>query len=252
MLMVISPAKKLDEAPLEIKLPIKPTQRLFQDKSLKLVNTVKKYSATQLSTLMGISEKLAKLNHTRYHNFEKNSKTKPAMYLFAGDTYTGLAAQDMDAQTIKQAQARLRILSGLYGVLKPLDEIAPYRLEMGTSLPVGKVKTLYQWWSGDVTSSLNSELKAHDYLLNLASQEYFKVIDTHKLVRPVVEFKFLDNKNGKYKIISFSAKKARGAMARIILEQKIKTLNQLKAVEVDHYKFNSSLSSELEMVYTRG
>lgn len=249
MLIVISPAKKLDETE-STNYPAC-TPILFTEKVQKLVKTMQSQKPARIQALMSLSKNLAELNHKRYQEYHDAKVRKPAMYLFAGDTYSGLQAQNFNKTTVQMAQQRLRILSGLYGVLRPLDEVRPYRLEMGTVLKVGDCKNLYAWWKEDVMNYVNQELERHNFLVNLASKEYFKVLDEKKLCRPVLHFNFLDWKNGEYKMISFNAKKARGAMARFILEKNAKSPKELEKISFDGYAFCPERSSEFELTYTR-
>ena len=204
---------------------------------------------------MDISDKLADLNHTRYHEFsEEHNKqnSRPAVYAFAGDVYTGLDAYSIPSEKIDFMQDSLRILSGYYGILRPLDLIQPYRLEMGTSLSVGRKKNLYAVWQEKVTAFLNKELKEDELFVNLASQEYFKAIDTSILKAEVISPVFKDFKNGKLKIISFFAKKARGSMARYIIENEVESLEEIKAFDYDGYRYSAEeTSNDNEPVFTR-
>lgn len=249
MLVVISPAKKLNEK--SDGSHFETTQVQLPDKCLAVMSNLQKLKPVQIAKLMKLSPALSELNYQRYQNFNEPSVTKAAMFLFDGDTYTGLDASSMSEQVVTHAQKQIRILSGLYGVLRPLDKIAPYRLEMGTSLKVDSAKNLYQWWGQDVTELINKDLVHFDYLANLASNEYFKVIDSKSLTKPIINFKFLDKKGDQYKLISFNAKRARGTMARIIVEQQIRRPSDLTQVQFDGYRFNKSLSSELNFTYTR-
>ncbi|MFK7782772.1 YaaA family protein, partial [Psychroserpens sp.] len=176
---------------------------------------------------------------------------RQAIYAFNGDVYRGLDAYTIDSKKINQLQDTVRILSGLYGVLKPLDLMQPYRLEMGTKFPVGKNKNLYEFWKKQVTQALNEELKDDELFLNLASNEYFKAIDTKALKVPVINIKFQELKNGNYKTIAIFSKLARGLMARYIIDTNAKTLDDIKAFDYDNYRFTENLSSENELVFTR-
>ena len=204
---------------------------------------------------MGISSKLAQLNHQRNQEFEAihtKENSRPAMYLFAGDVYLGLDAYSFPVENLDRAQNSLRILSGLYGILRPLDLIQPYRLEMGTKLPIQRNKDLYGLWQKKLTTSLNEELQENELLVNLASQEYSKAVDFSKINSEVISPIFKDFKNGELKIISFFAKKARGSMARFLLENKIETLEGLKNFNVDGYAFSENeTQNEIEPVFVR-
>ncbi|NJW51837.1 peroxide stress protein YaaA [Salinimicrobium oceani] len=253
MKIVVSPAKTLD-----YKTPLpttRATQPLFLDTTATINRKLSRMSKKEVAELMDISEKLADLNYTRYHDFsEEHTKenSRPAVYAFAGDVYTGLEAYDIPVDKIDFMQNSLRILSGYYGILRPLDLIQPYRLEMGTSLAVGRKKDLYELWQEKVTAYLNKELEEKELFVNLASQEYFKVINTKKLRAPIITPVFKDYKNGKLKIISFFAKKARGAMVRYIVETEAKTVEDLKGFDYDGYRFSVQESvNENELIFTR-
>ena len=212
-------------------------------------------SKHEIAELMHISDKLADLNYSRYQEFEEEHNKKnsrPAVYAFAGDVYTGLDAYTIPVEKLDFLQDTLRILSGFYGILRPLDLIQPYRLEMGTSLSVGRKKDLYELWHEMITDFLNKELEDDELFVNLASQEYFKAIDTDKLKVPVITPVFKDFKNGKLKIISFYAKKARGSMVRFIVDTEAQTVDDLKAFDYDGYRYSAEESKkENELVFTR-
>lgn len=253
MKIVISPAKTLDY---KTKLPTtRGTQPEFLDTATTVNRKLARMSKKEISELMGISDKLAELNHSRYHEFEEEhtkDNSRPAVYAFAGDVYTGLDAYTIPTEKLDLLQDTLRILSGFYGILKPLDLIQPYRLEMGTSLAVGRKKDLYELWEEKVTGKLNKELEENELFVNLASQEYFKAVDTDKLKVPVITPVFKDLKNGKLKIISFFAKKARGSMVRYIIDTGAKTLEDLKGFDYDGYRYSEEESTkENELVFTR-
>ena len=253
MKIVVSPAKTLDY---NSKLPTtRGTQPSFLETTATVNRKLARMSKKEIAELMDISDKLADLNYTRYQEFsEEHTKqnSRPAVYAFAGDVYTGLDAYTIPSEKIDFMQDSLRILSGFYGILRPLDLIQPYRLEMGTSLSVGRKKNLYELWQDKVTSFLNNELKEEELFLNLASQEYFKAIDPNKLKVPVVSPVFKDFKNGKLKIISFFAKKARGSMARYIIDNEVQTMEEVKAFDYDGYRFSAEETlDENEPVFTR-
>ncbi|SFJ50011.1 peroxide stress protein YaaA [Olleya namhaensis] len=252
MKLVISPAKSLD---FESKLPTtKTTQSLFLAQSKKLNTVLKKQTPQDLSKLMGISDKLAQLNYDRNQDwtipFTKDN-ARPAIYAFNGDVYKGLDAYNIPEDKLALTQNTVRILSGLYGVLKPLDLIQPYRLEMGTKLPVGSNKNLYEFWKKDIVAALNEELEDDELFLNLASNEYFKAIDTKALKVPVVTANFKEFKNGKLKIISFYAKEARGLMAKFVIDTNAKTVDDLKQFNYNNYQFDGNLSTQKDLVFTR-
>ena len=254
MLTVISPAKTLDyETPPTTR---RKTQPLFLERSAELVKDARKMSPEDIRALMGVSENIAELNHKRFMDWGtpfdlKNAKQ--SILAFKGDVYTGLEAETLDAEQLKFAQQHLRILSGLYGLLRPLDLMQPYRLEMGLKFENSGGKNLYEFWGDDITTAINKDLKKSGtpVLCNLASNEYFKSVKAKSLDADVVTPVFKDLKNGKYRVISFFAKKARGQMARFIIEQGINDPEQLKKFKVDGYRFNKGESTARELVFTR-
>jgi len=253
MKIVVSPAKSLDY---ESKLPTtRGTQPAFLDTTAKLNRKMSRMTKKEISELMSISDKLADLNYIRYQEFEEEHNKKnsrPAMYAFAGDVYTGLDAYTIPTEKLDRLQDSLRILSGLYGVLKPLDLMQPYRLEMGTSVGIERKNNLYEVWKPKVTQLLNKEMEKGELFINLASNEYFKAVDTKKLKAPVISPVFKDFKNGKLKIISFFAKKARGAMVRYIIDKDVKTLEDLKGFDYMDYRFSEEhTEKENEPVFVR-
>ncbi|NVN19137.1 peroxide stress protein YaaA [Muricauda sp. HICW] len=239
MKIVISPAKSLDY---ETALPTsKYTQPEFLEQAKKLNSVLKKKKPKALMDLMSISDKLADLNWERNQKFDTPFTTenaRPAVYAFNGDVYQGLDAYTIPEDKLDRLQDTLRILSGLYGVLKPLDLMQPYRLEMGTQLKVGRKKNLYEFWKKDIVTFLNDELKDDELFVNLASNEYFNAVDTKALKVPVIAPVFKDWKNDKLKIISFFAKKARGSMVRYILDSGAKTLDDIKNFDYDGYLYS--------------
>ena len=252
MKIVISPAKSLNfESPLPVQ---KHTDSLFLKEAETIQKTLKKKKPKQLMELMDISEKLADLNWERNQNWSlpfTAENARPAIYAFDGDVYTGLDAYTLPVEKLEILQAKLRILSGLYGILKPLDLMQPYRLEMGTSLPIGIKKNLYEFWKKKVTQSLNDELQEHELFINLASNEYFSAVDTKTLKAPVVTPEFKDYKDGKLKMISFFAKKARGLMVRYIIDNNAETIDDLKQFNYEGYAFDANLSKGNTLVFTR-
>lgn len=253
MKIVVSPAKTLDY---ESKLPTtRGTQPYFLETTSTINRKLARMSKKEISELMDISDKLADLNYSRYQEFsEEHNKdnSRPAAYAFAGDVYTGLEAYTIPTNKIDFLQNTLRILSGYYGILRPLDLIQPYRLEMGTSLAVGRKKNLYELWQEKLTTFLNNELEEDELFVNLASQEYFKAINVEKLKVPVVTPVFKDFKNGKLKIISFFAKKARGSMVRYIVDTEAETIEDLKGFDYDGYRFSAEETEDKnELVFTR-
>ena len=252
MKLVLSPAKSLD---FETKLPTsKTTECLFLQEAERLNKLLKKKSAKSLSKLMHISDALGQLNYERNQEWEipfTEDNARPAMYAFNGDVYRGLDAYTIDTKKLDKVENTVRILSGLYGLLKPLDLVQPYRLEMGTKMTVGKNKNLYDFWRKKITQALNDELEDDELFLNLASNEYFKAIDTKALKVPVVNIVFKEFKNGNYKIIAIFAKLARGLMTRYIIDTDAKTIEDIKGFNYDNYRFSEQLSSKNELVFTR-
>lgn len=247
MKIVISPAKSLD---FESKLPTqKYTQPVFLPQAEKLNTILKKKKPKALSKLMSISDNLAQLNWDRNQQFSTPFSTKnarPAVFAFNGDVYQGLDAYTIAENKLEKLQESLRILSGLYGVLKPLDLIQPYRLEMGTQLKVARKKNLYEFWKKDLTAHLNAELANGELFVNLASNEYFNAIDEKALKVPVITPIFKDWKNDKLKVISFFAKKARGSMVRYIIDSNAKTLDDIKGFNLDDYIFSKEHTLKAE------
>ena len=252
MKIVVSPAKSLNfESPLPIQ---NYTESLFLKDAETIQKTLKKKKPKQLMELMDISEKLADLNWERNQNWSlpfSPENARPAVFAFDGDVYTGLDAYTIPTDKFPVLEDKLRILSGLYGVLKPLDLMQPYRLEMGTSLPIGTKKNLYEFWKKKVTASLNSELQENELFINLASNEYFSAVDTKTLKVPVITPEFRDYKDGKLKMISFFAKKARGLMVRYIIDTNAETIEDLKQFNYDGYAFDANLSKGNTLVFTR-
>ncbi len=254
MLMVVSPAKNLDyKTPVSVNTP---TQPALMEKAETLLARCQQLTPAELSSLMGISDKLALLNAQRFASFDlpfTADNARPAVFAFNGDVYTGLDAGSMNDADIEFAQTHLRILSGLYGVLKPLDLMQPYRLEMGTKLDTADNKNLYEYWGNTITEHLNETLSKHDsqVVVNLASTEYFSAVKPKALNAQIVTPVFKDEKNGKVKIISFYAKKARGMMARYIIDKRIKTVEKLSEFDVAGYCFAPEQSSQNELVFIR-
>ena len=252
MKLVLSPAKSLDfESPLPVDTH---TQPRFLTQSERLNKVLRKKSAKTLSKLMSISNALGQLNYERNQSWAlpfTADNARPAVYAFSGDVYRGLDAYTIPANKVRILQEKVRILSGLYGLLKPTDLIQPYRLEMGTKLPIGKNKNLYEFWRKDIVKALNEELEDGELFLNLASNEYFKVIDAKALKVPVVAANFKDFKNGEYKTIMTYAKLARGFMARYIVDTNANTLDDIKGFNYEGYNFSEPMSSENELVFIR-
>lgn len=252
MKIVISPAKSLE---FERELPIKlHTESLFLKQSRQVHKVLKEVNPGDLASLMSISDKLSDLNWQRNQHWKTpftTANARPAIYTFDGDVYAGIDAYTIPIGKIEMLQQRLRILSGLYGLLKPLDLMQAYRLEMGTKLSIGESKNLYEFWKKTITKSLNDELKEDELFINLASNEYFSAIDVKALKVPVITPHFKDYKDGKLKIISFFAKKARGMMVRYIIDTNAETIDDLKGFNYDGYHFDDNLSSVNHLVFTR-
>lgn len=252
MKIIISPAKSLD---FETALPTaKFTKSIFMKESRLVNSIIKKKSPKELSELMDISDNLAGLNWKRNKQFKtpfNPENARPAIYAFNGDVYIGLDAYSIPTDKLDDLQGKLRILSGLYGLLKPLDLVQPYRLEMGTQLPIEESKNLYDFWKTRLTASLNKELKKGELFINLASKEYAGAIDFKALKATVITPDFKDYKDGKLKMISFFAKKARGMMVRYIIDTDAKTIDDLKGFDYEGYRFDESLSKGNNLVFTR-
>ena len=253
MLYLLSPAKSLDY---ESELPkLRATMPRFLEHSSELAGIMKKVKPSELEKLMGISSKLAALNAGRFDEWRADysePEARQAILAFTGDVYQGLAVDDWDKEDFSEAQKSIRILSGLYGILRPLDLMLPYRLEMGTRLVNDRGANLYRFWGSLLTESLNKELKGDkDAVINLASNEYFSAVQAKDLKSPVITPVFKDWKKGQYKIISFYAKKARGLMAAWAVRNKIKTPAGLKKFKGGGYAYDPSLSDDTNWVFTR-
>ena len=254
MLALISPAKTLDyESALPTDLHTLP--RLLEQ-SQQLVDLSRKLSASEIASLMSVSEKIAQLNVARFHDWHADlnfANARQAIYAFKGDVYTGLNAYALSATDIDFAQQHLRMLSGLYGLLRPLDLMMPYRLEMGTKLSNARGHNLYAFWGEQITQLINQDLQNSNasVLLNLASDEYYKSVKPSQIKAEIIKPVFLDQKNGQYKVISFYAKKARGLMARYMIENKVKKVEDLKAFQTNGYYFDADSSLQGELVFKR-
>jgi cytoplasmic iron level regulating protein YaaA (DUF328/UPF0246 family) len=255
MLFLLSPAKTLDyDTPVAAEVPH--TQPQFVPDAKILIEQLKTYSPQDIAGLMSLSDKLSALNVARYASWstrftDKNSKQ--AALAFDGDVYDGLDANRLNLKQLQWAQDHVVILSGLYGVLRPLDRMQPYRLEMGTSLENPRGKNLYQFWGDQIARYLDTQLASDKdpVVVNLASQEYFKAVDRHALQARVVECVFEDYKNGQYKVISFLAKRARGLMARFAIEHRIKTVSALQDFDTDGYAYAAEVSTPQRLVFRR-
>lgn len=252
MKLVLSPAKSLN---FESELPTnKTSESCFLNEAERLNRLLKKKSARSLSKLMKISPALGQLNYERnqeWHLPFTKANARQAIYAFSGDVYRGLDAYKIPKEKLDKVQDTVRIISGLYGILKPMDLIQPYRLEMGTKFPVGKNKNLYEFWKKKVTQTLNDELEDDEVFLNLASNEYFKAIDTKTLKVPVITAVFKDLKNGEYKTIMTFAKLARGYMTRYIIDTNANTIDDIKGFNYEGYGYSDSMSTDTELVFIR-
>tara|TARA_B110000495_G_C23028877_1_gene612101 strand:- start:1131 stop:1886 length:756 start_codon:yes stop_codon:yes gene_type:complete len=243
MKILISPAKSLDfENKVETSFNTVP---LFNDKAIQVNNSIKDLSAPDLSRLMTISPKLSDLNWLRNQDFQKNnSKEKQAIFAFNGDVYDGIDANTISTSNHEKLQSTLRILSGLYGILKPFDKIKPYRLEMGTKISIDGSKNLYDFWKKNVTDSILKEIKEEEIIINLASKEYFSVIDSSLIDNKIITPQFKDFKNGKLKIISFYAKKARGLMTRFLIDNDIQSSSDIENFNSSGYTFSQAETAD--------
>jgi cytoplasmic iron level regulating protein YaaA (DUF328/UPF0246 family) len=252
MKIVISPAKSLN---FEKSLPTKEfSESIFLKESKKTHAVLKKVKPSELSSLMGISDKLADLNWQRNQVWKlpfTPDNARPAVYAFDGEVYNGLDVYSLPIEKLAVLQDKLRILSGLYGLLKPLDLMQAYRLEMGTKLSIGESKNLYEFWKTNITKALNKELAKGELFINLASNEYFSAVDIKTLKVPVITPEFKDYKDGKLKIISFFAKKARGLMVRYIIDTNSETIDDLKGFDYEGYRFDANLSKGNSLIFTR-
>ena len=254
MLAILSPAKTLDyQTPLTTN---KSTQPDFNTESKELIATLRKFAPAEIGSLMKISDNLAELNHRRYAEWQNQANednARPALFAFKGDVYLGLDAQTLGARDINFAQKHLRVLSGLHGLLRPLDLIQPYRLEMGTRLATRRGSNLYQFWGNKVTDNINKALaqQTSKVLLNLASNEYYQVIQAERIEGRILNINFKELRDGKYRFVSFAAKRARGLMARYMIDNRITRPSQLRQFDVDRYAFNEALSRDDEWIFTR-
>ena len=249
MLVVVSPAKKLDMDPVA---GVKPTQPIFPERTQELVFEAAKLSSAELEKLMKISPNLAKLNEQRFTEFGTQSR-KPAAFAFAGDTFQGLEAATLEDDALRWAQEHLRILSGLYGILRPLDEIEPYRSEMGSRLKTKRGKNLYEYWGSALALELNAQAQTtkSEAVVNCASHEYFSAVDIKSLTIPVISPIFMEATDKEPKIVSFYAKRARGAMARYIVSHRVKNMASLLEFDSGGYCYNPDLSTENKPVFLR-
>lgn len=249
MLILLSPSKALN---FQQTTPEPSSEPLFGTQTQGLVDVMAQFDASQLGNMMKLSDKLSQLNHERFQNFGSQEQLQ-AFFAFTGDTYKDIPKDSYDDEDLLYAQEHLRILSGLYGALRPLDQIEPYRLEMGTRLETDAGKTLYDYWSDVVTKHIQTSLQATEsqYLINLASNEYVKVVDHKSLSVPMVTPVFKDEKNGQYKVISFYAKRARGMMAHHLLKQRAKSLDDIITFQTAGYVYDEEASTPMAPVFMR-
>ena len=252
MKVLLSPAKSLD---FKSQLPTEKNSPLCFEKEAEYLNSIlKRKSPKDLSDLMGVSSKIADLNYERNQDWSlpfSQKNARQAVYAFSGDVYRGLDAYSIDDDKINFMQSTVRIISGLYGLIKPLDLIQPYRLEMGTKLSFDENKNLYDYWIEKITNQLNSELSENEPVLNLASNEYFKAVDTKVIKSDIYSANFKELKDGNFKTIAIFSKKARGLMTRYIIENNITEINLLKSFNYDGYVYHENLSSNKELIFTR-
>ncbi len=249
MKIFISPAKKINEE--KILYDNSKTSKFYFQKEVDyLINELKEYSVSEIKKLMNLSDNLSHLNFDRFQNWNlKSDKVCPSIYMFQGDVYKGLKATSFNNDQLDFAQQNLRIISGLYGLLKPLDLIYPYRLEMGTKMITNKGKNLYEFWGNKLRDFLTDEISNDEIIINLASNEYSKSLNLKTISNKVITPVFKDFKNGRLKVISFFAKRARGEMANFIISNKITNCNDLKLFNYEGYKYSES--SNHEIVFTR-
>lgn len=252
MKILLSPAKSLD---FKSELPTSKTSSICFEKEAQYLNSIlKSKNPKELSDLMSISSKIADLNYERNHSWSlpfTTSNARQAVYAFSGDVYRGLDAYSIENDKIDFMQNSVRIISGLYGLIKPLDLIQPYRLEMGTKLSFDSNKNLYDFWRKKITEKLNNELIDNEPLINLASNEYFKAIDTKVIKSDIYSVNFKQFKNGSYKTIAIFSKKARGMMTRFIIDNDITNISDIKSFDYDGYMFQEELSTANELIFTR-
>jgi len=254
MIALLSPAKSLDFASDTPQLI--GTTPIFEKEASTINNVLRKKSVEELMQLMKLSENLAQLNHDRYQQFDPSDDSlekRSAIFAFNGDVYKGFDAYSLDNATLNYAQDHIRILSGFYGVLKPLDLIQPYRLEMGTRIGVGEAKNLYALWKDKLTEALNKEIEERqvEFVVNLASKEYAKAVDLKSLNAKVLEIEFKELRNGQMKVISFNAKKARGLMGRMICEKQISSLPELLKCNIGDYVYEKNSSTEERLLFLK-
>ncbi|WP_158212382.1 peroxide stress protein YaaA [Natranaerobius trueperi] len=253
MIVLISPSKTMD---FDSKYETMKTEPDFHDDAFELIKELREYDSKELASLMGISDELAKLNYNRFQTFKKAPNLddgKQALFTYQGSVYKEIYPEDFNDQELEFSQRNLRIISGLYGLLKPLDIIQPYRLEMSIKLKLNGYKNLYEFWQIKITNRLTElvEQSHHKFLVNLASKEYFGVLNTEKIQGNVVTPVFKDFKKGQYRVIGFSAKKARGKMVRYIVKKGIQDPHELKKFTADDYRYSSKHSNDKQWVFIR-
>ena len=253
MKILISPAKSIDEKALKSSVSTIP---IFQNEAQKIVKNLRKFKVEDLKDLMSISEDLAQLNFKRYKNWKKSTSENESLisagFAFSGEVYRGLDLGSLSNEELENANKNLRILSGMYGILKPTDLIYPYRLEMGTRFsPIEEQKNLYEFWKDKIAKTLKKELEKEEVIVNLASHEYFKALDIQQIKNRIITPVFKEFKNGKFAIVMMYAKHARGAMARYLIQNQLANIEELKLYSVDGYTFDSNQSTENEWVFVR-
>ncbi len=253
MKILISPAKSIDEKALKSSVSTIP---IFQNEAQKIVKNLRKFKVEGLKDLMSISEDLAQLNFKRYKNWKKSDSKNEALitagFAFSGEVYRGLELSSLSIEELEIAAKDLHILSGMYGILKPTDLIYPYRLEMGTRFsPIEEQKNLYEFWKDKIAKTLKKELEKEEVIVNLASHEYFKAVDTQQIKNRIITPVFKEFKNGKFSIVMMYAKHARGRMARYLIQNQVTNIEELKLYSVDGYTFDANQSSENEWVFVR-
>jgi cytoplasmic iron level regulating protein YaaA (DUF328/UPF0246 family) len=251
MKIIISPAKKLDEKSTYPKIEY--TRPVFLNEAEQIIQVMRQKSPEEIKQMMKLSDNLAELNWQRYHNWKKeiDKTARPAIFTFDGNVYNGLNVKTLPVEKLTVLNNKLRIISGIYGLLRPFDLIYPYRMEMGSKLSFSSYKNLYDFWRQKITRQLNNEMDKDDFLVNLASQEYYKAVDKKLFKHPIYQIVFKEYKNGELKVISLYAKIARGLMTRFIIQNNINTPEELKLFDIDGYAFDANLSSEREFVFTR-
>jgi len=254
MIAILAPTKTMDFSSSHAEVPL--SRPSFEEEALEIVSALEQYDRAGLSDLMDISAQLADLTFERIHTFKNSGKEaseRPALFAYKGDVFANMSIPDYDPTQLEFAQNHLRILSGLYGILRPFDRIRPYRLEMQTKLPIGKAKDLYKFWGEKLSSALLTEIKKEDtpFVINLASNEYLRALPGKEIRKQMIDIDFKEFRDGEYKTIAIYAKKARGMMADFIIKNKIDRQEDLKAFDSEQYHFNERLSEDQKLVFTR-